>query len=136
MKKPHDGVYTRIQASKIHGVGVFAIRNIKKGAYVFPGDDDELVWIKKNTLKNVAKRIKRLYEDFCVIKEKGKIYGCPKNFNQMTIAWYLNHSKKPNVGCDRNYNFFTLKNVKAGEELTADYDTYNEFSNSEPPRNP
>ena len=73
MKKPHDGVYTRIQASKIHGVGVFAIRNIKKGTYVFPGDDDELVWIKKNTLKNVPKGIKRLYEDFCLIKEKGKI---------------------------------------------------------------
>jgi SET domain-containing protein len=127
--KPHDGVYTRIKPSKIHGVGVFAIRDIKKETYIFPGDDDELVWIKKNALKGVVRNVKRLYEDFCVIQEKGKTYGCPKNFNKMTIAWYLNHSKKPNVGCDKNYNFFALRKIKSGEELTADYDTYNKFGN-------
>jgi len=126
--KPYQSIAFWIQRSRIHGIGVFAIRNIKKGTYIFPGDDDELVWVKKNALKGIAKGLRRLYEDFCIIKEKGKIYGCPKNFNQMTIAWYLNHSRKPNMGCDKNFNFFALRNIKVGEELTVDYNTYNEFS--------
>ena len=34
-KLPHEGVYTRIKPSNIHGVGVFAISDIPKGTYVF-----------------------------------------------------------------------------------------------------
>ena len=50
--------------------------------------------------------------------------GCPSNFNRLTMSWYLNESKNPNVRCDKSYNFWTLRNVKAGEELTVDYLSY------------
>ncbi len=108
-------------------MGVLAIRNIKKGAYIFYPDDDQIVWLKKDKLKGLPKEIKRLYEDFCIIKDKGKLYGCPKNFNLLTVAWYLNESEHPNVGCDKNFRFYALKDIKKGEELTVDYKTYNEF---------
>jgi hypothetical protein len=49
----------------------------------------------------------------------------------MTVAWYLNHSKTPNVGCDQDYTFFALRNIRNGEELTADYHTYNQFANAD-----
>ena len=124
-KLPHYKVYTRLKPSKIHGIGVFAITNIKKGTFIFYGDEDsEMIWIKKSKLKKLPKEIERLHEDFCILKNG--VYGCPVNFNSMTVAWYLNSSKKPNVGCDKDYNFYALRNIKAGEELTVDYDTYSE----------
>jgi len=79
-------------------------------------------------LNDLPKEIRRLYDDFCIIKDRGEMYGCPENFNLMTVAWYLNHSKNPNVGCDKDYIFSALKDIKKGEELTADYNTYNEFA--------
>ena len=126
---PHDGVYARIAPSKIHGVGVIAIRNIPKGTKIFPEDDSELIWKKRSALKldKLPLEFKQLYNQFCLIKDKGETYGCPKSFNLMTVAWYLNHSKNPNVGCDEDYTFFALKDIEKGEELAADYHTYNEF---------
>ena len=50
---PHVKVYTRLGPSKIHGVGVFAILPIKKGTYIFYGDDEDMVWINKFKLKDV-----------------------------------------------------------------------------------
>lgn len=126
---PHDGVYTRISPSNIHGVGVFAICKIPKGTNIFHGDDTEMVWIKMPDLKTLPLEIKKLYEDFAVIRKNGTEYGCPKNFNMLTVGWYLNHSKKPNVRCGKNYEFFALRDIKPGEELTVDYKTYSELPN-------
>jgi SET domain-containing protein len=129
---PHEGVYARIKPSRIHGVGVFAICNILKGAKVFPEDESELIWKKKSALRfdEMPHEIRQLYDQFCLIKDKGETYGCPRNFNLMTIAWYLNHSKAPNVGCDSDYTFYALRDIRKDEELTADYQTYNEFANT------
>ncbi len=124
---PHFGVFTRLGRSKIHGLGVFAIKKIKKGTYIFHPDNDEIVWVKKGGLRGLPKGVKRLYQDFSIIKDRGRLYGCPKNFNRMTISWYLNESKYPNVGCDLDYRFFALRDIREGEELTVDYKTYNEF---------
>ena len=35
----------------------------------------------------------------------------------MTVSWYLNHSTQPNVRCDRNFVFYSLRHIKAGEEV-------------------
>ena len=136
-KLPHFRVYTRIKRSKVHGVGVFAIRPIKKGTCIFYGDDDELVWIKEDKIRNLPRALKKLYADFCVLKKKknGKFYGCPRNFNVLTVSWYINHSRRPNVACDKNFNFFALKNIKVGEELTADYYTYSDGDQKLDPSN-
>ena len=128
---PHDGVFTRLAVSKLHGVGVFAIRRIKKGTYIFPDDKGRLQWLNLEQLKKLPKEVRRLYDDFCIIKDGGALYGCPRSFNNLTVSWYLNESKKPNVGCDKNYNFYALRDIKTGEELTADYSTYNEFASQQ-----
>lgn len=127
---PHNKVFTRIGVSKIHGVGVIAISDIPKDTYVFDGDKSEMVWVTEKEIEpfTLPSEIQKLYQDFCVIITEGGIkkYGCPTNFNNMSISWYLNNSKNPNVGCDQEYNFFTLRNIQAGEELTVDYNTYSE----------
>lgn len=38
---PHHNVYTRLEYSLIHGVGVFAIRPIPAGTMIFEGDEAE-----------------------------------------------------------------------------------------------
>jgi SET domain-containing protein len=122
---PHYGVSVRLKPSK-HGVGVFAIADIPKGTYVFYGDDAPIAWIDIDKINNLGidNETKKLYEDFAIIK--GNKYGCPKNFNQLTISWYLNHSKNPNMACDKEYRFYALRKIKKGKELTANYETYNE----------
>ena len=123
---PHYKVFTRIRRSKTHGVGIHAICDIKKGTYIFYGDDEPIFWVEKRKLKGLSGEIKKLYEDFCIIK--GNLYGCPKNFNQLTPSWYLNDSKNPNVACDKNYNFYALRDIRKGEELTVDYETYSDMN--------
>jgi SET domain-containing protein len=123
-KLPHFGVYTRIGRSKIHGVGVIAIRPIRKGTHIFFPDDEELCWVKATAIARLPKEIRKLYKDFCI--KKGGKYGCPISFNKLTPAWYLNHSTEPNVAADSNYMFYALRNIKKGEEIVADYRTYSE----------
>ncbi len=119
----HAGVYTRLKKSN-HGIGVFAILDIPERTNVFSGDINEIREIDKNDLNYVQPEIKKLYEDFCVWKD-GKIKG-PSNFSNLTVGWYLNHSDKPNVRCDEHFDFIATRLIKKGEELTADYRTYDE----------
>ena len=122
---PHDGVFTRIQRTETAGVGVFAIKRIKKGTKLFGSDSIGMTWVLKDKVRLLPTEIKRLYTDFCVLKD-GR-YGCPPNFNQLTPAWYLNNSKdNPNVRCDDNYDLCALRDIKVGEELTADYSKYSD----------
>jgi len=122
---PHNNVYTRIQRSNKDGIGVFAICDIPEGTNIFSNDENSIRWIKKKKIGKVNPEIKRLYNDFCIIK-KGK-YGCPKNFNMLTVGWYLNESKdNPNVKCNKKYDFIALRDIKEGDELTVDYSTYSE----------
>jgi len=119
------GVYVRLGKSKIHGVGVFAIRRIRKGAKLFMGDDGGVTWVDTRDTMRLSKEIRRLYKDFSILK--GDRYGCPSNFNCLTPAWYLNESRtNPNVRCDGDYEFFALRDIKRGEELTVDYSKYSD----------
>jgi SET domain-containing protein len=127
--KPHDEVYTRIRRSRIHGVGVFAIRRIKKGTLIFQNDDQEIEWIESKDIQKLAPEVRKLYDDFCIIKDGGKTYGCPSSFNTLTVSWYLNEpwrNQKPNVECRDDYMFYAARDIAVGEELTVDYQTYSE----------
>jgi hypothetical protein len=126
MDRPHSRVYVRLRPSKLDkkGVGVFAIRRIPKDTRIFADENEELCWIPKSSLPK-GKALRTLYEAFAVIE--GDRYGCPTSFNRLTPAWFLNESKKPNTRCDENYDFYTLRNVVAGEELTVDYSTFSRY---------
>jgi len=128
-KLPHIGVFTRLRKSTIHGIGVFAIVDIPKGTYVFEGDKSKVVWFTEEEiqLSTLPQVVQDIYKDF-YIKSIGdsKKYGCPDIFNNMPISWYLNKSKNPNMACDKkkDYDFYAIDDIKAGDELTVDYSTY------------
>lgn len=126
---PHDGVYTRLAPSKVDkgGVGVFAITKIKKNSPLFQGDNEEMLWVDESAFKNAPVAVRSLYHDFSVFKKNR--YGCPLNFNRLTVSWYINEPKPgatPNVYCDPKYDFYALRDIKAGEELTVEYSKYSD----------
>lgn len=121
---PHQGVYVRLRPSTLHGVGVFAICEIPPGTNLFPNDPGSLRELDPKFLENDDPEIRQLYNDYCVLSD-GKWYG-PSDFNNLTVGWYLNHSSDPNVACDIEFNFTTLRHIHKHEELTVDYRTYSE----------
>jgi hypothetical protein len=121
-KPPHDRVYARLKPSPISGVGVFAIRDIPAGTFMFEPDDDDLVSVRKSEIKHIAPALRKFYEDFCVLE--GDTYQCPSSFNKLTASWYLNNSSTPNVAADSSLKFSALRDIQSGEELTADYGSY------------
>lgn len=114
--------------SEIHDIGVFAIADIDENTPLFEFDNTEMVWINADEITNIPPKLKKFYDDFCVIKNDKTLYGCPSNFNQLTMAWYMNHSDTPNVKIDKEYNFFANKLIKDGEELTINYKDFSEYS--------
>jgi len=109
-----------VAPSKIHGVGIFAINNIKKGELIFEyinnGKSYKIprkVLSKAGINKNQQDVLSRMYyadEEAIYIK-----------FNN-NIHWvnFMNHSRNPNMIYGLN-KYFAKKNIKANEELTLDF---------------
>lgn len=119
---PHHEVYARLAPSPVHGIGVFAIWRIPEGTKVLGDPGIPLTPIPKQTIDALHAPYRRLYEDFCVLEDDA--YFSPPSFNQITIAWYLNHSDTPNLAYGEGSAFYSLRLIEPGEELTVDYHTY------------
>ncbi len=123
--------YCRLKPSKIEGVGVFAIRDIPKGANPFSGNRKQK-WIKFDIkeLKSLGKEILDLIDSFFVIHKNGIVYISDSGLNGMDISYFLNNSNKANIKTtDDGENFVTLRKIKKGEELMVSYATYDEKFN-------
>lgn len=122
-------VFCRLGVSKVHGVGVFAIRDIPAG--VNPMEEmspTEFETVKASEMSaaftGLSPEIKQLVIDMCPERTKDGEWDCPAHgLNSIGIAWYLNHSSAPNME-ERDGDFFSLREIKSGEELLVDYGTY------------
>src|SRR5262249_7679935 len=56
---PHQRVLTRLRPSKRHGVGVFALTNIRKGTRLFFDDSDDMVWVEQGKIKRLPKEVRK-----------------------------------------------------------------------------
>lgn len=110
----NDIVKIRLAPSSVHGVGVFAMRDIKKGEKLYTDiipHQFDLPYKKFNKLNKEIQEI--LLGHFpLVIEGSHFLYPVTK------FSAYLNHSDKPNYDA---VNDKALKDIKVGEEVTEDY---------------
>lgn len=109
----------RLSPSK-YGIGVFAIEDIGVNVelHLFSDDDDGI----ERDIQDIPKELL----GFCIWIDKTKVIA-PKDFTKMSVGWYLNHSDIPNVYMSNDGNhFYALHEIKKGEELFINYNTFNE----------
>jgi hypothetical protein len=127
LKRVLRDCYCRLQPSKIHGIGVFAVRDIPKGKNPFRTlpkyGSVGYERITEEELDALPPRLSRLIRALFV-PTGGKMYVPNHGMNVIRLNCYLNHSTKPNMRTGNGYDFITLRKIMVGEELTVDYHTY------------
>jgi SET domain-containing protein len=119
---PHEGVYARIGRSRLHGVGVLAIRDIPAGTLVFRGESERVAWVSRAKVRRLPAAVRSLYEDFGMVWRDQ--LAVPPSLNRLSVGWYVNHSDRPNLEAGDDGRFRSMRRIRKGEELTADYRTF------------
>ncbi len=116
-----DNIYVRLQPSKIHGVGVFAIRHIPADYTVFKSTCS-YTKTPVSKLEKLSKAEKDYYFDFFV-REDDSIYLPTISPQTIDISFFMNHNENyPNVKYDFDLDsFITLMPIPIGTELVYDY---------------
>jgi len=119
MSKPQNAIYCELGKSP-HGIGVIAQQPIRKGRSIsLWRAGDWKVW-------NPRTFTQLKWCDKWCIYAWDKFYG-PADPRRMSLAWYVNHSSKPNAQCSYgktgNWKFVALRNIKCEEEITVNYST-------------
>jgi SET domain-containing protein len=122
LKHLQKEVYCKLGISKVHGIGVFAIRAIPKGTNPMrTWHKVEEVPISLEDLQGLPRGVRQELDLFCYHNKK--VMHIPSvGMNTMNMAVYLNHSKKPSVAYQKNGQLKTLRAIRTGEELLLDYD--------------
>lgn len=105
------------------GVGVFVLHDVAKGAYMelfLPDFQEELC-----DPEDVPKEL----QIYCLPQKSGKLL-CPKLFNRLDIGNYLNHSEQPNLRYEKGVGYFASRDIRAGEELFANYRELDELESA------
>jgi uncharacterized protein len=117
---PAKKIIFELKPSLIHGIGVFATANIPKRILLPLFEDNDHRFIPKDKVKNLGISLKQIRIHSIEYPEG---FSAPKNFNRMSVGWYLNHSDTPNAFHDAKYHYYSLRPIKKGEEITIDYNS-------------
>lgn len=120
-------IYCRIKPSKVHGIGVFAIRDIPKNTNPFitlRKDEEILLDIEESLImdnKMIHPEVKTLVKDFYTVRD-GKIEFPARGLNEIDISFFMNTATVPNIGTnDEGETFYALRKIETGEELLINY---------------
>jgi len=124
LKQLQSQTYVMIKPSPLHGIGVFAIRDIPKGTKdIFSEGFGDWIKVSKEEVDALPMHSRELIENHCLFDEDS--YFVPEyGFKLVDLVIYLNHSETPNVkSLNDGEQFEALVDIKAGEELLVDYAT-------------
>jgi len=107
-------VYCKLAPSSIHGVGVFAIRNIPQGTEFSP-NDNAVFQCDEEDFKNILPEIQELIIQRNSFRENEPLIFINPNKTQV-FQQYMNHSNTPNSD-----GRFAIRDILAGEEITEDF---------------
>ena len=116
--------YVMIKPSPLHGIGVFAIRDIPKGtSNIFSKGVGDWIKVSKEEVDALPQHSKDLIENHCLFDED--FYFIPDyGFKLVDLVIYLNHSETPNViSLNDGEEFEAIRDIANGEELLVDYGT-------------
>jgi SET domain-containing protein len=120
----HHSTYAMIQPSPIHGIGVFAIRDIPKGTKnIFSKESGEWIKVHRAEVDALPTHSKNLVETHCLFDED--FYFLPDyGFKKLDIVIFLNHADDPNIiSVNDGVYFEAIRDISCGEELLIDYGT-------------
>ena len=124
--------YCSFGISKVHGVGVFAIRDIPVNTNPFASiKPEKTIVLTDKDLESLPKDIVNKIKDI-FIKCDGNYHVYDLGLNCIGVTFHVNHSRNPNIAVNKEiitsgyYPFTTLRDIKKGEELFWDYTTSNE----------
>ena len=124
LQQLQQSTYVMIQPSPLHGIGVFAIRDIPKGTRdMFSQGVGEWIKLTIAEVEALPKHSRDLVENHCLFDED--FYYVPDyGFKLVDLVIYLNHSDTPNVISVNDGEYFeAIRDIVAGEELLVDYGT-------------
>ena len=117
-----NDVYCKLGVSGIHGIGVFALRDIPAGTAPLKSMvTNKEIKFSRTEMKNVPSSVRKHLAMFCLI-EKGRVFAPEIGMNAVNLSVYLNHSKQPNLKFDDKDVLRAIRTIAKGEELTIDYD--------------
>jgi SET domain-containing protein len=124
LKDLHQDTYVMIKPSPLHGIGVFAIRDIPKGTRdLFSQGVGEWIKLTIAEVEALPKHSRDLVENHCLFDED-HYYVPDYGFKLVDLVVYLNHSDTPNViSINEGEYFEATRDIAAGEELLVDYGT-------------
>lgn len=113
IKYLNDSIWCWLAPSKIHGVGVFAIRDIPQG---------QLIWrwqiptfeIPRNRFNEIDPAIMKIIFDSHTFSEHQTRFWNPNNM--IMLVTFMNHSENPNTKEN-----IALRDIQKGEEITINY---------------
>jgi len=124
LKELAASTYVMIKPSPLHGIGVFAIRDIPKGTKnIFSKGVGDWIKVSKEEVDALPQHSKDLIENHCLFDEDH--YFIPDyGFKLVDLVIYLNHSETPNViSLNDGEEFEAIRDIAIGEELLVDYGT-------------
>lgn len=116
--------FATLRPSGVHGIGVFAIRDIPCGTKnIFSSDGAEWHKISRKEVDDLPSHAKHLVENHCLYDDDH--YFIPEyGFKMFDMAVFLNHSDAPNIRSVNDGAYFeAIRDIASGEELFIDYGT-------------
>lgn len=119
----YTNTYAMLKPSPVHGIGVFAIRNIPRGCRtIFSEGKGEWIKLPIAEVNKLPAYSRELVETYCVFDEEN-YYVPDYGFKVMDMVCYLNHSSTPNIiSLNHGEDFEALMDIAAGTELLINYE--------------
>jgi len=122
LKELRDEIYVALKPSPVHGIGVFAIRDIPKGCRsVFSNHNAQWIKLPIKEVEQLPEHSRDLVETYCLFDETH--YYVPEyGFKIMDMVNYINHTPPPNIqSVNDGESFEALTDIPAGSELLVNY---------------
>lgn len=122
LKELSDETFITLKPSPVHGIGVFALRDIPKGCKtLFSRNVGEWIRVPITDIDQLPDQTRNMVETYCLYDET-HYYLPDYGFKVMDLVNYLNHSSTPNVISVNDGEYFeSLREIKEGEELLVNY---------------